>query len=168
MTHVVTYAPADGGYLVTCSDGCKLGASARQPNEQRAQRRVELHRIATGSPEHVDCPNYETGFDQGAACDLTATTMYPQPGNCFQRGWNAGWFAQHRLHYTGSRILDRAQVHTVHEILDQLLSDEDNSTGFIDTTSGGRCTPTEVTALRADWRHLLDHLASENSHVPPS
>jgi hypothetical protein len=110
MTHIVTYAPADGGgYLVTCSDGCRLGTSARQPDEEGAQRRVELHRMATGTPEHVDCPNYETGFDQGAACDLTATTMYPQPGNCFQRGWNAGRFAQHRLHYTGKRILTRVE-----------------------------------------------------------
>ena len=112
----------------------------------------------THTDEHTDCPSYERGFDLAMTYYLAETTMYAQPGNCFQRGWNAARFAKHRMHRTGHRVLDRTQATTVHEILDQLLSDEDNQMGFIDTSSGG-CTPDEVAALRADWRHLLNHLA---------
>jgi hypothetical protein len=45
--HVATYAPEDGGYLVTCPEGCNLGTSAHQPDRAGARRRAELHEMAT-------------------------------------------------------------------------------------------------------------------------
>jgi len=45
--HVATYAPEDGGYLVTCPEGCNLGTSAHQPDKAGARRRAELHEMAT-------------------------------------------------------------------------------------------------------------------------
>lgn len=46
--HTATYAPDDeGGFLVTCPRGCKLGATARQPDEAGADRRARLHHLAT-------------------------------------------------------------------------------------------------------------------------
>jgi O-antigen/teichoic acid export membrane protein len=45
--HTATFAPKDGGFLVTCPDGCNLGTSAHQPDQRAAEGRAELHRLAT-------------------------------------------------------------------------------------------------------------------------
>lgn len=45
--HTATYAPDGDGYLVSCPEGCKLGTSARQPDEAGARKRVELHQMMT-------------------------------------------------------------------------------------------------------------------------
>jgi PST family polysaccharide transporter len=45
--HTATITPEDGGFLVTCPDGCNLGTSAHQPDQRAAEGRAELHRLAT-------------------------------------------------------------------------------------------------------------------------
>lgn len=48
IEHNATITPEDGGgLLVTCPEGCKLGTSAHQPDQLSAERRAELHRLAT-------------------------------------------------------------------------------------------------------------------------
>jgi hypothetical protein len=47
MTHQATWTAENGEYVVTCPQGCNLGTSAHAGSEQEANRRVELHRIAT-------------------------------------------------------------------------------------------------------------------------
>jgi hypothetical protein len=54
--HEATVTPdGEGGYEVSCPHGCRLGSSAFQPTQKQADRRAELHRIATtplaGSPD---------------------------------------------------------------------------------------------------------------------
>ena len=45
--HMAAVTPEDGGYLVTCPHGCRLGTSAHAPDEDMAARRVRLHELAT-------------------------------------------------------------------------------------------------------------------------
>jgi hypothetical protein len=46
--HTLTITPDDdGGFLLTCPHGCNLGTSARQPDQASAERRAELHYLAT-------------------------------------------------------------------------------------------------------------------------
>jgi hypothetical protein len=45
--HVAIITPEDGGFLVTCPEGCALGTSEHQPDRLGAERRIELHRLAT-------------------------------------------------------------------------------------------------------------------------
>jgi hypothetical protein len=49
--HTATYTPAGGGwFLVTCPHGCNLGTTRQRADRESAERRVELHRLATASP----------------------------------------------------------------------------------------------------------------------
>lgn len=37
-----------GNYLVACPHGCRLGSTEIQPTREGAEKRVRLHRLATG------------------------------------------------------------------------------------------------------------------------
>ena len=52
-------SPPDG-YLVTCPHGCNLGTTARQATREGAERRVELHQIATAG-HYVNCYYHHGG-----------------------------------------------------------------------------------------------------------
>jgi hypothetical protein len=45
--HIAKITPLQDGFKVTCPEGCNLGTSAWQDTQQDAERRAELHSVAT-------------------------------------------------------------------------------------------------------------------------
>lgn len=56
-------------------------------------------------------------------------------------------------------VLTDEQAAAVHELLENMLADEDNTGGYFDTTSGGACSAEDIATIRGQWADVHQRLA---------
>lgn len=84
-------APA-AGYLVQCPHGCNLGTSAHAPDRAAAERRVELHELATDL-RRDSFTGYPAPELQGPPADPDRGTAANDPADA---GRDSSWIAPPR------------------------------------------------------------------------